>query len=456
MRHVSVSKRRGFTAAEQFVGSFFLLILLGTLGFIYLPGLYEGEPLSLTDAAFTSTSAVCVTGLIVVDTSTYFTFAGQAYILLLIQLGGLGLLTLTSTVITYLGGRPSLRTESLVKGTSTSMPYVPVQTLFVDVARFTFVTEAIGAVLLYLLWGPRLGWREAVWPSIFHSVSAFCNAGFSTNSNSLVDFQTSPMTLLVISILIIVGGLGFVALEEIAQKFRRQSRNDGVRLSVHTRLVLLTSAILLLGGCAMFAVFEWQETFAELRWWDKLSNAFFMSTTARTAGFNAIDYAEATDSSNFLTILLMMIGGSPGSTAGGMKTTTFALIGLLAWSRLRSQPTVIFADRSIPESTVQRAVGLFVITTGIVVVGIFVLISAARAVDVPDPFMVHTFEVVSAFNTVGLSMGITADLPVFSRWGVIVLMFVGRTGPLAIAAALTMRHAYYGKYRLAYEDVTIG
>jgi trk system potassium uptake protein TrkH len=446
---------RGLAPAELFVVSFFALILAGTLALKFLPGLYVNEGLSWTDAVFTSTSAVCVTGLSVVDTATYFTPLGQAVILILIQLGGFGMLVLTSVIITALGGRPSLKMESLAAGARHMLPQVPAKRLIIDIVRFTFLFEGIGAIALYAVWAPRMGWRDAIWPSVFHSVSAFCNAGFSTYSASLIGFRDSPATIAVISFLIVAGGLGFITMEEIYQRFVR--RNKSVRrLSVHSKLVLTSSAFLVFFGWLLFALFEWNGVLQTMSFPSKLTNSLFMSITPRTAGFNTIDYGDATDSSNLLTIILMMIGGSPGSTAGGMKTTTFALLGLLAWSRLRSQPTVTFADRSIPAETIQRATGLFVIATGIVVFGVLALAFIADAYQVHHDFLELFFEAISAFNTVGLSMGITPQLSTPSRWVVIALMFAGRTGPLAIAAALVVRLSVGGRFRLAYEDVVVG
>lgn len=448
-------RRRNLTPSELFIGSFLALSVLGTLALKLLPGLYQGAPLGWNDAAFTATSAVCVTGLIVVDTATYFTFAGQALLLLLIQLGGLGMLVLTSVIITALGGRPSLRAESVAAGSRQMIPYIPASKLIFDVVRFTFFFEAIGAVLLYALWVPRFGWSGALWPAIFHSISAFCNAGFSTNTTSLMEFQNSPVTIAIFSLLIVAGGLGFVTMEELYQLMRRRKKLVR-RLSLHSKLVLATTAFLTLWGWFFFAVFEWQGLLAKMPLMDKLLNALFMSITPRTAGFNTIDYSQATDSSNFLTIILMMIGGSPGSTAGGMKTTTFALLALLAWSRLRSHPTAVFARRSVPDETIQRAIGLFVIATGIVVAGLFALAFIGDVTGSRERFLARLFETVSAFNTVGLSLGITPELSVSSRWVVIVLMFAGRTGPLAIASALIVRLSRRGRFRLAYEDVIVG
>lgn len=246
-RQRSLSRRRGLAPAELFVVSFLGLIVAGTLALKILPGLYTGSGLSWTDAVFTSTSAVCVTGLSVVDTETYFTPIGQAVILILVQLGGVGMIVLTSVIITALGGRTSLKTENLAAGARHMLPQVPATKLILDVVRFTFLIEAIGAIALYVVWAPRMGWREAIWPSVFHSISAFCNAGFSTYSTSLMEFQDSPATIAVISLLIVAGGLGFITMEEIDQRFIR--RNKSIRrLSVHSKLVLVTSLFLVLFG----------------------------------------------------------------------------------------------------------------------------------------------------------------------------------------------------------------
>jgi len=439
----------------MFVASFLMLIAGGALALLIMPGLYQGEGLGLTDAIFTATSAVCVTGLIVVDTATHFTFLGQLVILILIQLGGLGMLVLTSVVIAAIGGRPSLGSESMAASSSHVLPQVPAAKLILDIVRFTFFLEAIGAIFLYIIWAPTLGWQKAIWPAIFHSISAFCNAGFSTNTASLVEFQNSTATIIVVSCLVVVGGIGFITMEEIYQRYLR--RNQAVRrITIHSKLVLLATAVLLIGAWPIFAMFEWNGVLAEMSVLDKLANSLFLSVTPRTAGFNTIDYAQTSDSTNFLTIILMSVGGSPGSTAGGLKTTTFALLGLLAWSRLRGKPTCSFANRSIPEATIQRATGLFVISIGIVVIGVFALASVGDYLGEKHSFMVRVFEAVSAFNTVGLSMGITGELSPTSRWILIVLMFVGRTGPLAIAAALVVRLSAGGRYRLAYEDVVVG
>ncbi len=447
---------REISPPQLFVGSFAMLVLLGTFGFLLIPGLYTSESLSWCDALFTSTSAVCVTGLTVVDTETSFTFRGQCFILLLIQLGGLGMLAFTSLVIQILGFRLSLRAEALTHDARKGGPQVDLKRLTIDVVVFTFLIEAVGAIALLILWGPKMGWTESIWPAIFHSVSAFCNAGFSTNSDSLIGLRDSPGTLLVISGLIIAGGIGFVAMEEAVVYFSNRHRAETKRLSAHTRLILVTTLILLVVPWPMFAFFEWQGTLKDLSVADKVVNSFFLSSTARTAGFNSIDYSQASDSTNFLTIILMSIGGSPGSTAGGMKTTTFALIILLAWSRLRGSETAIFANRSLPDDTIQRAIGLAVVCIVITTIGVFALSITENVPNAPSEFLPRMFEAFSAFNTVGLSMNLTPHLSFAGRIVTITLMFLGRVGPLTLAAALVIGRKRKTHFRFAYEDVAVG
>lgn len=451
---------RQLTPPQLFVSSFLGLIAVGAVGLRTLPGLYTQEPLGWTDAIFTAASAVCVTGLILVDTGTYFTIAGQAFLLLLIQLGGLGMITFTTLIILALGRRLSLRHEQLVSPGAEVAPHVQARSLTRTVVRFTLLVEAAGAAVLYLAWAPSLGWKPAVWPAVFHSVSAFCNAGFSVFSDSLIGFQRSPAVLIVIMGLIVAGGLGFLTIEE-ANLWRRARRGGPrFRLSLHSRLALVTTAVLVVAGWALFAIFEWRVTLAVLPLPHKLINALFLSVTSRTAGFNSVDYASATDSANFLTILLMFVGGSPGSTAGGVKTTTIALLALLAWSRFRGRETTYAWGRTIPEETTQRAVGLALTAFALLTACIF-LYTYTEHTGVQEGharFLTIMFEAASAFNTVGLSMGATATLSEAGKWITIFLMFVGRVGPLTFAAALALaaHRRRRDRFRYAHEDVVVG
>ena len=453
---------RRLTPPQLFVASFLALVAAGTLGLQLLPGLYTGPRLSWLDALFTATSAVCVTGLIVVDTATYFTTAGQAYLLLLIQLGGLGMITFTTVIILALGRRLSLRHERLSSATAEVAPHVPTERLTRDVVLFTLAIEAVGAAVLYLLWAPRLGWSDAAWPAVFHAVSAFCNAGFSTFSDSVIGFQSEAASLVVLAALLVAGGLGFLTMEELLLWRRAARARRAFRLSLHSRIALATTAGLLALGWVLFGLFEWEGTLAGLPVVDRVVNALFLSATPRTAGFNSIDYAQATDSTNFLTIILMFIGGSPGSTAGGLKTTTVALIGLVSWNRLRGREIPTLWARSVPEETVQRAIGLAVVVFALVTASIFAYTWTERAGPLAAPaadnrFLAHMFEAVSAFNTVGLSMGVTATLSGLGKWLTVLLMFVGRVGPLTFAAALAVAAERQDvRFRYAYEDVVVG
>lgn len=425
---------------------------------MWLPGLYTGAPLSWLDALFTATSAVCVTGLIVVDTATHFTLLGQAFILLLIQLGGLGILTFTTLIIVALGRRLSLHHEAVTANTAEIAPDIDFRQLVRNVVLFTFLFEAAGAVVLFAAWVPRFSLGAAAWHALFQAISAFCNAGFSTFNDSLMGFQGAPVTLTVIMTLVVLGGLGFLTLEELHLRWRKR-RDAPPRLSLHSRLALVVTALLLIGGWLAFSVLEWNNTLGDLAAWQKVLNGLFMSVTARTAGFNTVDYSATAESSNFLTILLMSIGGSPGSTAGGIKTTTVAVIALLAYSRLRGHQITSVQHRSIPEETVQRAVGLFVVGF-IVVTGailFFAMVQLEPGGGGGGDFLVYMFEAVSAFNTVGLSMGGTGDLTESGKVVTILLMYVGRVGPLTFASAIALRRpTTSGEFRYAYEDVIIG
>lgn len=452
-----VRARMHLTPPRLLVLSFLGLVLFGTLGLRFLPGLYVGEPLSWLDSLFTATSAVCVTGLIVVDTATYFTGAGQLFLLLLIQLGGLGMLTLTTLVILALGRRLSLHHEAATAEPARIAPDVDFRHLVRRVLAFTLLFESVGALLLFVAWLPRFPVGEAAWHAVFHSVSAFCNAGFSTFSDSLMGFRTAPVSLGVVMALVVAGGLGFLTLEELRRRWRT---GGATRLSLHSRLALGVTGVLLVGGAVAFTVLEWSNTFADLPSWAKALNGLFLSVTTRTAGFNTVDHAAAADSTNFLSILLMSVGGSPGSTAGGMKTTTMALLVLLAFSRLRGRETTSVWGRTVPSATVDRAVGLFVMGFASITVAIllFSVVEIRPVGAAPSgSFLAYMFEAVSAFNTVGLSEGVTASLAPFTKLLTVVLMYVGRVGPLTFAAAIALRRKpHAGGFRYAHEDIIIG
>jgi trk system potassium uptake protein TrkH len=447
---------RRLTGPQLLAGSFLLLIALGTVLLLVLPGLYTGERLGFIDALFMATSAVCVTGLAVVDVATYFTPWGQVVYLFLVQLGGIGILSITTVVILWLGGRITLRSEATL-GTTELGPAIETGRLFRAILRYALVIEAVGALALWMAWSRELGFAGALWPAIFHAVSAFCNAGFSNLEGGLIAYHDHPFILIVIMLLIVLGGIGFLVLEEVFGSARQGRRG----LSLHARLALLTTAVLIAGGALLFGLFEWHFALETEPWYRRIVQAFFLSVTPRTAGFVSLDYNGLTTASLFLTIILMMIGGSPGSTAGGLKTTTVAVLIALAIARVRGETVTHAFRHTIPEATIQRAIGLVVMVVAFLSAAILVLqiteLGGTPHQAIGGSFLELTVEAVSAYNTVGLSMGITP----FITWGgkliLAVLMYVGRVGPLTFAASM-MVAAQQVRPRIRYstEDVIIG
>ena len=449
---------RRSTPSRLTAGTFLVAIVVGTLGLRFVPAFYTtGVPLGWIDALFMATSAICVTGLIVVDTATHFSRLGQGFLLVLIQFGGLGMITITSLIILGLGGRLSVRTEAVTTQLASTLRGVNTFHLARDVVVFTLLVEMIGALVLFAAFRQHFSAGDALWHAVFHAVSAFCNAGFSTFTDSLMPWASSAPVMISIMVLIIVGGLGFLTLEEVAIRIRARGTTQRVRLSLHSRIVFVATALALLSGWLLFTAFEWDGVLRELAPAARVMNGLFLSVTARTAGFNSITYAEAGDATNFLTILLMMVGGAPGSTAGGLKITTIAVIGILAWSRLRGSTNVSAWSRTIPDETVQRAVGVCVFAFACVGLAIFLYTAFEKPAAPGTAFLRVVFEAVSAFNTVGLSLGATGELTAPSRVLTTVLMFIGRIGPLSFAAALALRaRGTRRHYSYAREDVSIG
>lgn len=437
--------------------SFLGMIMLGTIGMQSIPGLFANQPLSFLDSLFTVTSAVCITGLVVADTGAVFTFWGELYLLILIQLGGLGILTLASAILSAMGLRPSIKAEMAMLPNDTAFSLIPSRRLIADVVKFTLFFEFVGALALYLIWAPQQGWQAAIWPAIFHSVSAFCNAGFSLFPNSLIDYRDSPLTLLVITGLVIAGGIGFITLEEFFKWIRSVRGRSRYKISLHSQVVLWGTLLLIIVPPLVFGYFEWNRSFVELKATDKFVNSLFLSVTPRTAGFNTIDYGSASESTILLTMILMMIGGAPASLAGGMKITTFMLLGLLAWSRIRRQHVVNCRNRTIPDNTVYRAVGVFVIMTALMIIGLFTLQVVDEPAGADRLLIARVFEVISAMNTVGLSMGFSEELSFGGKIVVIAMMFIGRIGPLTLLTAFDESSGpAKNTFRYAEEDVLVG
>jgi trk system potassium uptake protein TrkH len=440
-------------------GGFAAAILAGAV-LLTLPLSASGARIGLLDALFTATSAVCVTGLTVRDTGTEFSAFGHVVIMLLIQLGGLGITTLSTALFLFFGQRASLSTHDVVESSFRARPEGKLKPLVAQVFVWTIAIEAVGAaILLPSEWGRRPA-LEAAWSATFHAVSAFCNAGFSLRPDSLMSDRTNPAVILPISGLIILGGLGFGTLTEIGRNMWTRVRGQRARrLSLHSKTVLATSGILLLSGTLGFWIFESGNLLGETSLWGQLLTSFFASVTPRTAGFNSVDYAQATTATIFLTIVLMAIGGCPGSTAGGIKTTTLAVLFATARGRLRGSRWTSLFGRGVSDMAVDKAIAVVALVT-VFVVGGTLLLSAAELrqvahVQTPGRSVGLLFEVVSALGTVGLTTGITPTLTAGGKIVVILLMFVGRLGPLTMAVAIA-RQKPAPAVRLGEEPIMIG
>ena len=443
---------------QVLVLSFGVAILTGAL-LLMTPWASTGTPLGFVDALFTATSATCVTGLIVVDTGADLTRFGQGVVLTLIQLGGLGIMTYSSVFLLVVGRGLSFRGEALLEETLGRKRRTTPQRLVRDVFRFTLAIEAAGAAVLTLVFSRAMPLSEAVWAGVFHSISAFCNAGFSLFTTSFTAYRGDWVLNLTVMILIVTGGLGFMVLEDLADGWRDYRRARKVRLQLHTKVVLTTTGVLIAAGAVGIWLFEFPNALDGLPWDEQILASLFQSVTARTAGFNTLDYAGLTNTTLFLSVLLMFIGASPGSCGGGIKTSTFAVVLGLFHNRLRARERVSVFRRTVPEETVARAVAILMASFAFVTVMTFALLVTELG-PVPHragggTFLEIFFEAVSAFGTVGLSTGITPGLSPAGRVLIILVMFVGRVGPLTLAMAVG-RKREVGRFQYAEENLMVG
>jgi trk system potassium uptake protein TrkH len=443
--------------SRMLVLGFAAAVLLGG-ALLALPVAHRGAPVGFIDALFTAASAVCVTGLTVVDTGSRYSGFGQAVILMLIQCGGVGITTLSTALLLLVGERASLASTEAVAGSLTTRRGAAIGPLLRRVLAWTLAIEATGALVLLVQEIRRLPFGDALWHAVFHAVSAFCNAGFSLRPDNLVADRLNAGVVLPIALLIILGGLGFSVLTETVG-WLRKPRAQRRPLSLHSKLVFATSAVLLTMGALGFAVLERDNLLSGAGIRDRLLTSVFASVTARTAGFNTVPYDEVTAATLYLTILLMLIGGCPGSTAGGIKATTAGVMFATARARLLGRPTIHLFGRGVPAEAIGKATTVFTLAILTVIIGV-ILLAAFEVGSHPHPERVHWsfglfFETVSALGTVGLSTGITPELTPAGKVVLILLMFVGRLGPLTIAVAIS-RRARPARLRYAEERVMIG
>lgn len=450
---------KAFSPAQALVFSYAVAIFTGAV-LLATPLAASGPPLSFLDALFTATSAQCVTGLVVVDTGTRLSLFGQGVVLLLIQIGGLGITTFSVYLFIYLRVGVSARGRWIINETLLHTPISSWRELIKDIVVMTLIIEAIGTVLLAFVFIPERGFWPGLYCAMFHAVSAFCNAGFSLFSNNLVPFRDNALVNVTIMGLIILGGIGFLVIRELLQigrlRYTRQKRQ--MKFSLHSKIVLVTTAFLVIYGTVVIGGLEAHGALAGMSLTEGFWTAMFQSVTARTAGFNTIDLNLLRAPTLFLIIFLMFIGASPGSAGGGVKTTSLALFFAIFYSRIKgSQHTNIFR-RTISPDIITKALTLVIlaiILIGLALFGLLVVQAPDMVHENKREFLSYLFETFSAFGTVGLSLGATAKLNMLGKWIIILLMFAGRVGLLTMAFAIAGRTRRFAT-QYAEENIMIG
>lgn len=428
--------------------SFISIILLGTL-FLSLPiSYFEGVEHSVLTALFTSTSAVCVTGLSVVDVSKTYTYFGKTIILILIQLGGLGIMTFSSILMLLIGKKITYEEKKILKEDLNSETLGGIIKFIRRLVAIVISIELIGAFFLFLSFRKDLSLVKAIYFSIFHSISAFCNAGFSLFTDSLEGFTDSYLINITISILIILGGIGFAVINSYLLFFRTKKK----KFNLTSKLAMRVSLILIFSGTILFFIIEYTnpETIGNLSLSEKLLASMFQSVTTRTAGFNTVSMSSLRPASIFMFLILMFIGASPGSTGGGLKTTTFGVLFYYTAGMIRGQKDINISNRRISWQILNRSIAILVIS----IIYVIIVIMSILLIE-ENSFVEIIFEVISAFGTVGLSMGLTSSLSEYSRLIIILTMLVGRAGPLTFALAIGEK---YKKSNLRYpkENILVG
>lgn len=402
------------------------------------------------DALFTSTSAVCVTGLIVQDTATYFTSAGQIIIMCLFQLGGLGIMTFSTLILLVAGRRISITDRVIMQEGYHHAHPDDVRSLIKNIFLYTLMLEFLGAVILFFHWNNQFSTGEAFFQSVFHSISAFCNAGFSLFSDSFISYKGDILVNAVIITLIILGGLGFLVLQEIRKVSWDMVKKRKFHVSLHTKMILWLTLILVVGSLILFSAVEWNHSLKGLSFTEKMFASLFQVVTPRTAGFNTLNLNALSTVTVLLLISLMFIGASPGSTAGGIKTTTFGVILAFIKSKMGARNSVNIFYRTLPWELVTRAFLLAALAVCVVFLSTFLILW----VDPQLAFQKVLFEVFSAFGTVGLSLGITPELNEWGKVVIILTMYVGRISPLTLLYVFSRQKAA-GRYEYVEETVMI-
>ncbi len=429
MESLKILKKTKFSEVQVLALGFFIVIFIGGT-ILSLPiSSASGEATNFLDSIFTATSATCVTGLVTVDTGTHWNLLGQTVIMILIEIGGLGFMSFATFISVLIGRRITLKSRLLMQEAMNTFNIQGLVKMLKKVMLFTFIIQFIGALILSTQLIPEFGVARGIYISIFSSISTFCNAGFDLfgNFNSYTAYYDNSIILLTVSALIAIGGLGFIVLLEL------YNYKSTKKLSLHAKVVLLITTILIVGGTIVMFILE--NTLGNMNIKDKIVNSIVASISPRTAGINSVPIDKMTTTSKFITVILMFIGGSPGSTAGGLKTSTFGIILCTAISVIKGKENADIFGRTIPRGLQLKAVTLLIIGMGLVT-------TVTMALTIAEPneaFLDVLYEATSAFGTVGLTTGVTQRLSEPGKIIIIMLMYLGRVGPLTVVMALISR-----------------
>jgi trk system potassium uptake protein TrkH len=434
------------STAQILVSGYFVIIVTGTLLLMLPAATTQAGNMSFLNALFTATSATCVTGLIVVNTASAFTVFGQIVIMVLIQIGGLGIMTMSTLVAFIIGKKITLKERLIIQEDLNQFKISGLVRLVRYVIGFTLLFEGIGALIMFIRLLGDYDVVGALYMAVFHAVSAFNNAGFDLFGNSLEGFTGDITINFVVMILIIIGGIGFGVITEIS------NFNKFKHLSLQTKIVILISVFLIIFGMVVIFGFEYTnpETMGNLSFGDKMLSSLFLSVTPRTAGFNTVPTGSLRNSTLFFVIVLMFIGASPGSTGGGIKTTTFGVMAVTLWNLMIGKKDMEIFNRQLEKEVIYKAISITMLSAGLVI-----LVTLILSITEQGAFIDILFETVSAFGTVGLSTGVTPTLSKIGRSLIIFTMFAGRVGPLTFAVAFAERERK-GIYHYPSEDVMVG
>jgi trk system potassium uptake protein len=442
---------RHLTPPRIFILSFAALILIGAV-LLRMPFAASGRHLSFVDALFSSASAVCVTGLAVIDIGKDLSLTGQILTLSLFQIGGLGIITFSVVLFGLMGRGISFKGREIVQSTFLHTPRRDFLGIAKAVLVLTFTVEATGTILLFIRFSQDFPPAAAFFHALYNAVSAFNNCGYSLFSDSLMSYRGDWIVNMTVMTLIVLGGIGFIVQHEVIAYLRGRR----LKLSLHTRIVLMTTGALILGGAVLFYVFEADLVLKGVPWQTQLLDSLFQSITPRTAGFNTVDIGRLANTTILVMIILMFIGASPGSTGGGIKTTSFTLLLLMIWNRMRGNHHVNVMNRQIPQEILERTIAIVFASAFSIglITSILLFISSSGESQSRHLFVEYLFETVSAFGTVGLSMGVTPKLNDPQKLAIVLMMFAGRVGPLTLA--FSWYAAGKREIRYAEESVMVG